>query len=149
VLAVAAVEDVERAVVARALQVLRVVLHLHLHRVAIVVLAALELLVAVLSLETLQGPLLARGPALLGVEQHHGLVGTLEAVDELLGGHPQGVHAFHVVLTTAMTTTTTRTLISWHGAIRGRVCVMEILLPPVNTGRIYCQAMVEVLISLK
>ena len=66
VVTVAAVEDVERAVVTRALQVLHVIFHLHLHRVALVVLAALELLVAVLPFETLQGPFLTGRPGVLG-----------------------------------------------------------------------------------
>lgn len=80
---VAAVEDVERAVVSRALHVLHVILHLHFHRVAVVVFAALELLVAVFALETLQGPFLPAGPRLLAVEQNYGFIGLLESLDEL------------------------------------------------------------------
>lgn len=98
VFAVAAVEDVERAVVLGALQVLGVVLHLHLHRVAVVILATLELLVAVLAFEALQGPFFSGGPVFLAVQQDHGLVGPLEALDEVLRTELEGVHALHRVL---------------------------------------------------
>lgn len=98
VFAVAAVEDVERAVVPRGLQVLHIVLHLHLHRVPVVVLAAFELLVAVFAFEALQGPFFPSGPALLTVQEDDGFVGSLEALDELLRGDVEGVHALHVVL---------------------------------------------------
>lgn len=98
VFAVAAVEDVERAVVPRGLQVLHIVLHLHLHRVPVVVLAAFELLVAVFAFEALQGPFFPSGPALLTVQQDDGFVGSLEALDELLRRDVEGVHALHVVL---------------------------------------------------
>ena len=97
-LAVAAVENIEWAVVLCGLQVLHVVLHLHLHRVTIVVLTTLELLVAVLTFEALHGPLLTCGPGVLTVEQHHRFVGPLEALDELLCAETQGVHTLNIVL---------------------------------------------------
>lgn len=93
-----AIKDVEGAVVTGRLQILHVVLHFHLDRVAIVVLAAFELLVAVFALESLQGPFVSAGPRLLAVEQDHGLVRLLKALDELLWTEPQGVHSLHVVL---------------------------------------------------
>lgn len=98
VLTVAAVEDVQWAVVLGALQILHVVLHLHLHRVAVIVLATLELLVAVFSLEALQSPLLFGRPAVLAAKQDDGFVGTLKAPDELIGAEVAGVHTLHVVL---------------------------------------------------
>ena len=98
VFTVAAVKDVERAVVPGVLQVLHVVLHLHLHRVAVVVLPALELLVAVFALESLQSPFFSGGPALLAVLQDDGLVGSLEALDELFRTEMAGVHTLYVVL---------------------------------------------------
>lgn len=98
VLTVAAVEDVQRAVILGALQILNVVLHLHLHRVAVIVLATLELLVAVFSLEALQSPLLFGRPAVLAAEQDDGFVGTLKAADELIGAEVAGVDTLHVVL---------------------------------------------------
>lgn len=98
VFTVAAVKDVERAVVFGGVQVLCVVLHLHLHRVAIVVLATLELLVAVLAFEALQGPFLAGRPVFLAVQKDHGLVGPLEALDELLRTELEGVNPLHRVL---------------------------------------------------
>lgn len=98
VFSVAAVKDVERAIVTGGLQVFHVVLHLHLHRVAVVVLATLELLVTVFALEALQGPLLAGRPRLLAALQHHWPVGTLKTPDELVGAEVVGIHALHVVL---------------------------------------------------
>lgn len=65
---IAAVKDVERAVIFGGLQVLRVVLHLHLHGVAVVILATLELLVAVLAFEALQGPFFTGRPVFLAVQ---------------------------------------------------------------------------------
>lgn len=98
VLAVAAVEYVERAVVFGGLQVFHVVLHLHLHGVAVVVLPTFELLVSVFAFEALQSPFLASGPALLTVQEDDGFVGPLEARDELLWGKAEGIHPLHVVL---------------------------------------------------
>lgn len=98
VLAKTAVKDVEGAVVTGRFQILHVVLHFHLDRVAIVVLAAFELLVAVFALESLQGPLFPCRPRLLAVEQNDGLIRLLKALDELLWTEALGVHSLHVVL---------------------------------------------------
>lgn len=97
-LAETAIKDVEGAVVTGRLQILHVVLHFHLDRVAVVVLAAFELLVAVFAFESLQGPFVPPGPRLLAVEQNHGLVRLLKALDELLWTEAQGVHSLNVVL---------------------------------------------------
>lgn len=98
VLTVAAVEDVERTVILGVLQVLCVVLHLHLHRVAVIVFATFKLLVSVFAFEALQGPFLPSGPVLLAAEQDHGLVGPLEALDEVLRRKMAGIHTLHTVL---------------------------------------------------
>lgn len=95
---VAAVEDVERAVVPGALQVLHVVLHLHLHGVSVVVLPALELLVSIFAFEAFQSPFFPSGPGLLAVQQDDRLVGPLEALDELFRGDSEGVHTLNAVL---------------------------------------------------
>lgn len=98
VLAETAVKDVEGAVVTGRFQILHVVLHFHLDGVAIVVLAAFELLVAVFAFESLQGPLFPRRPRLLAVEQNDGLIRLLKALDELFWTEALGVHSLHVVL---------------------------------------------------
>lgn len=102
VFTVAAVEDVERAVVPRGLQILHVVLHLHLHRVSVVVLATFEFLVAVFAFETFQSPFFPSGPGLLAVEQDDGFVGPLVALDENLRTDMEGVHTLYVVLERSM-----------------------------------------------
>lgn len=102
VFTVAAVEDVERAVVPRGLQILHVVLHLHLHRVSVVVLATFEFLVAVFAFETFQSPFFPSRPGLLAVEQDDGFVGPLVALDENLRTDMEGVHTLYVVLERSM-----------------------------------------------
>lgn len=98
VLTETAVKDVEGAVVTGRFQILHVVLHFHLDRVTIVVLAAFKLLVAVFAFESFQGPLFPRRPRLLAVEQNDGLIRLLKALDELLWTEALGVHSLHVVL---------------------------------------------------
>lgn len=95
---VATVKNVERAVVPGALQVFNIVLHLHLHRVAVIVLAALKLLVAVLAFEALQGPFISGGPTFLTVQQDDGLVGALVALDKFLWTEMEGISALNIVL---------------------------------------------------
>lgn len=98
VLTIAAVKDVKRTVILGVLQVLCVVLHLHLHRVAVIVFSTFKLLVSVFAFESLQGPFLPSGPILLAAKQDHRLIGPLEALDEVLRRKMAGVHTLHVVL---------------------------------------------------
>ncbi len=93
-----AIEDVEGAVITGRLQILHVVLHFHLDRVAIVVLATLELLVAVFALESLQGPLVSGWPRVLAAQQNDGFIRFLKTLNELLWTETLGVHSLHVVL---------------------------------------------------
>lgn len=83
-LSIAAVKDVEGAVITRGFHVLNVIFHLHLHRVAVIVLPTLELLVPVLAFQPLQRPLLLGRPAHLSVQQHHGLVRLFITLNKLL-----------------------------------------------------------------
>lgn len=84
VLTVTAVEDVERTVVMRGLHIFNIILHLHLHRIAIIVLPTLEFLVTVLALQAFQGPFLPSRPHVLAIKKNYRLVGFLEALNELL-----------------------------------------------------------------
>lgn len=95
---IAAVKDVEWAVVLCALQVLHIVLHFHLHRVSVVVLSTLEFLVAVFAFEALQSPFFSSGPGLLAVQQHNRFVGSLVVLDEVFRGDMEGVNALNIVL---------------------------------------------------
>lgn len=83
-LSIAAVKDVEGAVIACGFHVLYVIFHLHLHGVTIIVLPAFELLVPVLAFQALQCPLLLGRPAHLSVQQHHGLVRLFITLHKLL-----------------------------------------------------------------
>lgn len=97
-LAVAAVENVQRTVVGCGAHVVHIVFHLHFDAVALVVFAALELLVAILFRQPLQRPFMLRPPIVLHATYDHRRPAALEPIDELLRRVVPHVDAFAVVL---------------------------------------------------
>lgn len=97
-LAIGRIEDVQGRVVLGLVHVFHVILHLHLHRVAFVVFAALELLVPVFLRQSLHRPFGLRLPAVLQTCDDYRLVQLLESVYKLLAVHIRSMDSLHVVL---------------------------------------------------
>lgn len=98
VFAVGRVEDVQRTIVSGVFHVVDIVLDLHLDRIAFVVLAALELLVAILLSQSLESPLGLRFPAVLEASNDHWSIVFLVAVNELLAVYVWRMDALNIVL---------------------------------------------------
>lgn len=85
VVSVTGIKDVEWAVVQSGFHVVDVILHFQLDTIALVVLAAFELLIAIFLGQSFECPLFAGHPRVLHAGEHARQIGLLVLLDELLG----------------------------------------------------------------
>jgi len=95
---IAAVEDVEGTVIHSRFEVVQVILHFHLHTVAIVVLATFEFLIAIFFSQSLQRPFASCVPIVLNTKDDHWLVWGLIFFNELLWGDIFDVNPLHLIV---------------------------------------------------
>lgn len=91
------IENIQRTVVLGRAHIIDVILHLHLDTISLVVLATLELLIAVLLVQSLQRPFLQRLPVMLHTLDDNRLVRSFEPVDKLLAVDVTDPDALHII----------------------------------------------------
>lgn len=92
-----AIKNIQWTVILRSPHIMHIILHLQLNTIPLIVLAALEFLVAIFLRQPIQRPLLVRIPILLAPCYNNWFVWKLVLIYELLGAARRLVGAFTII----------------------------------------------------